>query len=157
MEIETVNRTANTILDNSENFKVKFMGMNLKFGIRPLRLGTLIFITKASAQMGDVIVPENIVSVIGMAEKTARPMSRVIAYSILNNRTGIKLFGGMLANFLLWRLTPSELLILIQLVIKQSSVTDFFSCTVLTKGISPIKTVDPLKVAGLSGEKSPAQ
>ena len=113
MEIETVNRTANTILDNSENFKVKFMGMNLKFGIRPLRLGTLIFITKASAQMGDVIVPENIVSVIGMAEKTARPMSRVIAYSILNNRTGIKLFGGMLANFLLWRLTPSELLILI--------------------------------------------
>ena len=153
--MEAVNRTADTILDRPEKFTIRWIGVNLKFGIKPLKLGTLIYIGKASAQMGEVTIPENVISVIGSARTNARPMSRIIAYSILNSKVGINLFGRLLSGFLLWKLTPKELLTLIQLVIKQSSVTDFFSSTVLAKGISPIiRTVEALKEDKLPGERS---
>ncbi len=148
--METAEKIADIILDNPRVVSIRWMG--IKMGIKPLKLGTLIYIGRAASKM-DGMVPENIMAVIGTAGVNAMPMAKVISYSILNNKTLIRLFGKMLARLLLWRLTPKDLLVMLQIVITQSSVTDFFSCTVLTKGISPIKAVEPLKEGKQYGER----
>ena len=153
---EKTDRVFNVLLDKPEVFHIRWIwGLRLKFGIRPLKGGTIQLIAEQAAKIKDADV-ENAMSVVGLAKCNIKPMCRMIAYSVLGKKRRIRLFGRMLANFLAGHLTPKEIHILLQIIIQQSSAQELFGCTVLIKMIVPatLRAVGS-KEGAPSGEKLP--
>lgn len=57
----------------------------------------------------------------------AKPASRIIALSVLNNQILIRLFTGILALYFRWRLTPSNLFRLSLIVFEMQNYGDFIN------------------------------
>ncbi len=154
MSKEIQNKAADTLINKGVKFTLKIFGIKIKLSIKPLKLGTLIYISKASLKIKD-IPQDDMLQVIGSSKENARPMASIAAYGILNGKLSILFLGRFLTYILLWKLTPKELSSLLSLTIKQSEVTDFFGCTVLTKGINlmEVKAVTS-KETTPSGEQS---
>lgn len=117
-------QAANAILKEPIKFRIEGVG---NFSIKPLKLGTLVSISKQSLKIDKPNEKASILNVLAQAE-SAIPASKIIAMAILNSRWKIKLFSGFLAKRILWKLTPAELSALTNAVITQSNATFFFSC-----------------------------
>lgn len=124
---ELQQQAAEAMLSEPVRFEVKGLG---KFEIKPLKLGTLISISKEALKIDKPRDKATIVSIIAQAE-SARPASKIVAKAILNSRWKIKLFSGVLAKTLLWSLTPVELNQLVNIIINQSNAGFFFSSMTL--------------------------
>lgn len=120
-------QAAEAMLSESVKFEVNGLG---KFEIKPLKLGTLISISKDALKIDKPVDKSTIVSIIAQAE-AAGPASRIVAKAILNSRWKIKLFSGVLAKMLLWKLTPVDLNQLVNIIINQSNAGFFFSSITL--------------------------
>ena len=117
-------QAANAILKEPIKFRIEGVG---NFSIKPLKLGTLVSISKEALHIEKPEEKSTVVNIIAQAQ-SARPASRIIAKAILNSRWKIKLFTGILSRKLLWKLTPVELNVLSNAVITQSNASFFFNC-----------------------------
>ena len=142
------------LLDNSTRFKLRFWGIRIPLSIKPLKLGTLIYIAKYASQIGEVKNLSDAVAAIGTSKTNAKPLTRIAAVSILNSGTRIKLFARLLSMLLLWKLTAKELNSLLAIVINQAEIADFFLATTLATRINPAAGVVTSKEEKPSGDKS---
>jgi len=120
-------QAADTLLEKGLKFKV---GM-LRFTIRQSYLGTLILISKYVTQikLNDMQFTGtgNVSMAYAGVPENAVVLARIIAIAILNGKMKIKLFSGLLARYLLWRLQPERLLSLISVVIVLNNAGAFMN------------------------------
>ena len=137
-EKEVKTKVADSVLDNSVKFSIEtglLFPKRVKLSVRPLRLGTLIYISKEQENVSEVELSKDVLPAIAKLSANIKPATKIVAYSILNSRVKIKLFSGIFSRWLAWRISPKELNSLLALSLKQSEVTDFFGSTVLLKGM----------------------
>jgi hypothetical protein len=145
-----------TILDNGVEFdvtvnnpcilhKIGLLPKEKTFVIRPIRLGTLLNISRILSEMESTEISDSIdLFQAGIAEivKHKDKILTVVSLAILNCRetwfTKIRLF--FLRRYLNDNLTAKELLQLLILVTNQMDVRDFLASTVLIKKLNLIET-----------------
>lgn len=62
-----------------------------------------------------------------LANKNAFLMCKIVAVAILNNKLKIKLFTGLLARYLFWRLKPDTLLNIVLVIATLNNTVDFMN------------------------------
>ena len=124
-----------------------------KFTIRQPYLGTLHSIARVSLEIEfseDLIRGNAIAQSHEHARKDVKKLAKVIAIAICNSRWRIRLFSGILADYLVWRLTPERLLQLSVTVFTLSNTADFINSIRLISGarISQPKNLSPEERGG---------
>jgi len=145
-----------TILDNGVEFdvtvnnpcilhRIGLLPKEKTFKIRPIRLGTLLNISKQLSYMESTEIDDDIdLFQAGIAEiiKHKDKILTVVSLALLNRRetwfTKIRLY--LLKRYLNDNLTPKELLQLLILVTNQMDVRDFLASTVLIKKLNLVET-----------------
>ena len=129
--MNTEQKAASILLDRGVGWKVpapwplRLIKRNVMLVIKPLRLGTLLELSRLYAGM-DIDTTE--------AEKDPHALikcipiaSRIAAVCILNGPAKIKLFSGPLSRFIRKRLTANELLEMMLFIVTYSGTASFMS------------------------------
>ena len=157
------NRAINTLLNEGVKFKIGIRVLGFKFRIpfriKPLRLGTILYLSKQRLKVNEVSDEENILKEMFENADNLKPFARCIAVSVLNSRFKIKLFTYPLYTFFLWKLSVSEIHDLMSVVVTQMNARDFFLTTGLVKGIQIVDRKEkpnttPKKQSGEQSAKS---
>lgn len=69
-----------------------------------------------------------------LAEKNCSKLARALAAAVLAGRWRIRLFGRVVASYLMWQLTPRQLLRMTVLVLSMCGTADFINSIRLIKG-----------------------
>ncbi len=133
-----------------ERSLLRFIGKKERhFTVRQSYLGTLYEISRVAlkleyseSKISESAFTESKV----LAEKYARNMALICAIAILNSKWGIRLFKGMLARYLLWRLTPQRLAQLSIVVMQMNNISDF---------INSIRLMSAVRLTAPKGDLSP--
>jgi hypothetical protein len=92
--------------------------------VKPIRLGTLLELSRIYAALD--IKPEDLEKdPHGLILNNTRALCTIAAVCILNSKLKIRLFSGLLARFLLSRLTANNLLEIMMFIVTYSGVTAF--------------------------------
>ena len=98
----------------------------VRLSIKPLRLGTLLELSRLYLAMG--ITEEKLSGDVNqLIRSNVTMVSRIAAICILNSRIRIRLFTGILARFLQNRLTGNAMLELMMFVVTLSGASAFLS------------------------------
>jgi uncharacterized membrane protein len=123
-------RAADLLLDRGMRFTVRDAPLYLKmfglhrFRIRPLRAGTIMEISRIM-EKGALADIENEAAANGKMDKIAL----AVAVAILNRRRAIRLFGGILAGALLWKMPAATLYRIYLAIARLNSISDFMTIT----------------------------
>lgn len=140
----TENRAINTLLDKGVTFTIPTRGLmryikpNHVFKLRQAYLGTLLMLSEYYLKTGldEARLSENpMVESRQVVNRSVRPMARIAAIGILNSKWKIRLFGSLLAGFLLWRLTPRTLYELGMTIVMLNNTGDFLNTIRLMEGM----------------------
>ena len=147
------NRALDTLLNEGVKFKVRIrvfgFAFKVPFKIKPLRLGTIFYLSKQRVKLSEVSEDEPVHEMFDKADNL-KPFARCIALSVLNSRLPIKLFTCPLAKIFYWNLSVSEMHELMTVVVSQMNVRDFFLTTGLVRGF---QVVDRTQKADTSRKK----
>lgn len=147
MEMDNTNtetRVINTLLEKGVNFTIPTRGLlryikpNHVFKLRQSYLGTLLMLSEYYLKTGldEAKLAENpLVEARRIVNRSAKPMAHIAAIGILNSKWRTRLYGGLLANFLLWRLTPKTLYELAMTIVMLNNTGDFLNTIRLTEGM----------------------
>ena len=142
---------ADAVLDRP--LKVVVPGMTLS--ISPLKLGTLVYISRKIPKVGHPDNPDHAIQILGHAKDSVKHLALMVAYAILNSKAKITLFSGIYSKYLLWKLTPKDFKIIIEAILTQSQAGDFFLCSALIKQMNVmVSKADTLKETKQSGAPS---
>lgn len=141
-----------TLLDEGAKFGIKIWGKERMFAIKPLKLGTIIAISKEVAWLKQIKEDEEMVPAILSSADNLKSLSNVVALAVLNSK-GKNRFAPLLGRIFLNRLTTKELFQLSALVVKQMSVEDFFFTMRLIGGASILKSSKEAGEEKASGEE----
>jgi hypothetical protein len=127
-----------TLVDEGITFTVPIVDkIQRKFKIRPLKAGTIVKISQQVTKINQLQESDNMIQ--EMLEKGAnlKPISKILAYAVLNNPVKIALFGRLLSHTLLWKVENMErLLANMTLAYRQMGAQHFFFIMALTKGMN---------------------
>jgi hypothetical protein len=101
---------------------------NINPVLRQPNMGTLLsFSTEALKSNMDVskLKGGNILEALAMVHENAVPVSRMLAYLLLRSKWKIRLFTRPMANYLLWKLTPTRQAEIFLLAVAFGRVEDF--------------------------------
>lgn len=96
--------------------------------IKQPSMGVLIYISRAYLKMGiDVEQLEggSVEEAHRLLAQNGRSVARIAAIGWLRTRTRIRLFSGLVARWLLWRLSPQQLRDVLLVLVTLSGVNDF--------------------------------
>ena len=128
-----------TLLDQGAKVGIKWLGRERMFTIRPLKLGTIIKISKYAESLQGIDQNDAVASM--LKSGNFNKLCKVAACGFLNSRFKLQ-FVGVFAWWLRFKLTPKELLSIALVIAKQMSVDDFFFTTRLIGGVSLLMTKD---------------
>jgi hypothetical protein len=139
------------LLNEGVKFGIKVWGKERLFIIKPLKLGTIIAISKESSALCTVNGDIELVPALVQSSDNLKALAKVVALACLNTRFKNK-FSGLLANWLMYKLTTKELYQLSIIVVKQIDVEDFFFTIRLIGGVNLLKSKTEPKEEKQSGE-----
>ena len=148
-----------TLVNQGITFDVPIIGkIPCRLKIRPIKGGTIIYMSMQATKIKQIEESENMIQEMLSKGENLKPISRILAYAVLNNWILIPLFGRLLSYFLLWKVENMErLLAYMTLAYRQMSAQHFFFIMALTKGMNYLekKTKQENKEAAKpSGEPS---
>lgn len=155
------NKALDTLLDKGVEFKIvtRVFGvkLNVPFTIKPLRLGTILYLSKQRLKIQDVSDKKEILWEMFDKADNVRAIAKCIALAVLNSPVKIRLFTYPVYYLFLWNLSIKEVHDLMTVVISQMNARDFFFTTALVKGIQIVDRTNtsPKKQFGEPSEKSP--
>lgn len=155
------NKALDTLLDKGVEFKIvtRVFGfkLNIPFKIKPLRLGTILYLSKQRLKIQDVSDKKEILWEMFDKADNVKAMAKCIALAVLNSSVKIRLFTYPIYYFFLWKLSIKEVHDLMAVVISQMNARDFFFTTALVRGIQVVDRTNtsPKKQSGELSEKSP--
>jgi hypothetical protein len=155
------NKALDTLLDKGVEFKIvtRVFGvkLNVPFTIKPLRLGTILYLSKQRLKIQDVSDKKEILWEMFDKADNVRAIAKCIALAVLNSPVKIRLFTYPVYYLFLWNLSIKEVHDLMTVVISQMNARDFFFITALVKGIQIVDRTNtsPKKQFGEPSEKSP--
>jgi len=167
MDNETKGKALDSILEEGVDFSVSvtnpgflhrigLLKTKRTFVIKPIRLGTLVRISKILLSIdGEIETKESVLSAsVKRMAAHAEQFAEIAALAVTNDE---KPPSRRQIRFLLHNLSVRELLTLIQLVIRQMDVSNFLLCIVSVKGMSLMSEATGTKAVGeTSGEQSAA-
>jgi hypothetical protein len=127
-----------TLINDGITFDVQITrGWKKRFTIRPLHPGTIVKMSQQVTMLEPVSESENMIQEMMARGKNIRPISRILAYAVLNGRFKIALFGRLLSALLMWRVESMEyMLAYMTLAYRQMGAQHFFFIMALTKGMN---------------------
>jgi hypothetical protein len=127
-----------TLVDEGITFDVPAIwGKKIRLSVKPLKAGTIVKISQQVTKLKPVNEEENIIQEMLANGESLKPIARIVAYGVLNSRLKIKLFGRIMADFLLWKVESLEYLFAyMSLVYRQMGAQHFFFIMALTKGMN---------------------
>lgn len=143
-------QAAKTLLNEGSKIGINWMGREWKFSIKPLKLGTIVKMSKYSNALKSIDADDPVSSVL-KSTKNITLLCKVVACAMINSRFKLR-FSGLLAWWLQFQLTPKELHSIALVVAKNMSVEDFFFTTRLIGGLNLLMTSQ--EVEKQSGEAS---
>lgn len=93
--------------------------------IRPLKAGTLIEISSIINQYN-----LNTIEDVETAYLKLKPITKLIAISILNRKKKIRFFSSLLTNALLWSIPAKYLLSIFYQIVQINNLSDFMNITI---------------------------
>lgn len=131
-------QAAKTLLNEGSKIGINWMGREWKFSVKPLKLGTIIKISKHSSALGALDADDAIASLL-KSHKNIKLLCNVVACGLLNSRFKLR-FSSLFAWWLQFQLTPKELHSISLVIAKNMSVEDFFFTTRLIGGLNLLTT-----------------
>lgn len=158
---ETMNTKAiDTILEKGIGGKlsVKILGVrfSLNMKIKPLYLGTILLLAKEQEKIEKVDEGNEIIWDTFEKAENVKIFARCIAIAVLNDRTKIRLFSGILTRLILNYATVKDIHSLMTIVVSQMNSRDFFFTTALIKGFKVVerKPQEAMSENAPSGDQS---
>jgi hypothetical protein len=151
-ESEVLSKVADTVLTKDVQFDVDIIHPGLldkimkrtkrSFVISPSTLGTMIKISKEFLAVGlEGYDKENVLdSNFTLITEHAERMARIVAYAVVNSKDDPP---KKLVNFFLHNLTAKELMNLVNVIVKQVDVVNFFSSIISVKGLNLLNGTNP--------------
>jgi hypothetical protein len=142
---------ADTILERGVRVKLpapfflRLFSRNVHLTLRQPRYGTLLHVARISLKAGfditkldsgDINAAHEIIS------QYARPVARIAAILFLDSKWKIKLFSRILANWLIWKLTPRKMAEIAMLAVAYGGIEDF-TTTIRLIGAMRMKATAP--------------
>jgi hypothetical protein len=127
-----------------------------EFEIKPLKFGTLIYISEVACDIPDVKEEKTILAYALENPELYRKILLAISYAILNDKKQIEERGKSFAKELEWRLEPQEGFRLWVAITSMMNVESFFFTINLIKGKNLLTTRDT-KATAASGVRSEQQ
>ena len=147
-------KALDTLLNKGVKFNIGIrvfgIKINIPFRIKPLRLGTILFLSKQRLKLKEVSDEKEPVWEMFDKAENVKPFAKCVAISVLNSPLKIKIFSGLLSCFFLWKLTIKEIQDIMAVVVSQMNPRDFFFTTALVRGI---QIVDRRKTQNISQKK----
>ncbi len=153
---ETQVKAADELLQNGTKFYIRIFGIKVPLKIKPLKLRTVIAISKEDAAMIDFDNEKEGITEMLKCTANLTYLARIVALSVLNSKWKIRLFGRFLANQLSWKIEQKEQLFYIMKLIRQQvSPEEFFFTMALTRGLNILqrKSDADTKEDEVSGEQ----
>lgn len=130
-------KAADSLIENGVKFTVKAFGINFRFTIKKLYLGTLIQISKEKSKLIKYSDKTTEPDVISSFENDCKLKARIIALAVVNSK-----FQPLRKHFLTWlflkKITAEELLTLTEIVIDSTGTAFFFKSSILLQGLNVI-------------------
>ena len=151
---KTKQKAADSLLENGMKFQVKAFGLNLKFSIKKLVLGTLIQISQEQSKLNKPNSKTTTADVISEFSNDCKPMARIIALAVCNSK-----FQPLRKSILTWiflkTLTSQELEKLTYIVVDSMGTDFFFRSSISIRGIDLLNQTNKMVTdqPGLSGEE----
>jgi hypothetical protein len=150
-------QAGSTLLDEGISFDVPIIGKKkIRLYVKPLRAGTIVKISQQVTRFQKINESDEMIAEMLAKGENLVPVSKIVAYGVLNSRIKIKLFGRILSNFLLWKVESLEYLFAyVSLVYRQMGAQHFFFIMALTKGMNFLertKTTENIAAEKPSGE-----
>ncbi|HRY32112.1 MAG TPA: hypothetical protein P5531_04000 [Bacteroidales bacterium] len=142
--MNTEQRTIDTLTDKPIRVKVKNTGIfrhiakHTTFHIHQPFAGTLLLMSREVVSMGldeDKLKENPIGNTWELISQDSRKLARIIAIAMLRHRMRIVLFKGLLSRYLLWRMTPSDMEGLAQVMLTRMGMSDFLSTIRWIRGV----------------------
>lgn len=144
-------QVANDLLGESVEFSIG----KRKYGIKKLKLGTIIRVSKEVLNMQELNLEQTAIQSIFTNAVNLKYAARIIALSIINSRWSNWSYR-ILAKWLMYKLDNAELAQLMKVVAGQIGAQDFFFTMTLTKGMNLMrKRKDELEAGELFTEPLP--
>lgn len=132
-------KAADSLTENGVKFRLKAFGINFRFTIKKLYLGTLIQISKEKSKLKRYSDKTTEPEVISSFENDCKHKARIIALAVVNSR-----FQPLRKHFLTWlflkKLTSEELLKLTEIVIDSTGTAFFFKSSNLLQDLEILKS-----------------
>jgi hypothetical protein len=140
-------KASKALLHEPVKFHIRTKGLLRLLGIKripvkiyPLHLGTMVKISGQMEKLSTLTVQqintETLKSAYKLIGENSAITSRLLAYAIINSWLGIKLFTGLWAWYLHWRLTSDEIEALMSIVIEQTGTMAFMTTIVSLRGLN---------------------
>lgn len=145
---KTEARAIDTLLDKGVTFQIPTRGLlryikpNHTFKLQQAYLGTLFLLSRYYLQTGlseERLAESPLTESREIVGRSAKNMAKIAAIGILNSKWRIRLFGGLFANFLLWRITPKTLYELSMTIVMLNNTGDFLNSIRLLSGMQMTK------------------
>jgi hypothetical protein len=153
-------KAINTLLNKGVRFKIRIrvlgIVLNIPFNIKPLHLGTILYLSKQRLKLQDVSDEKETIWELFDKAENVKIFAKCIAIAVLNSPFKIMFFTLPLYYLFLWKLTIKDISDSMIVVINQMNARDFFLITALIKGIKIIDRTNtsPKKQSGELSEKS---
>lgn len=132
-------KAADSLIENGVKFRLKAFGINFKFTIKKLYLGTLIQISKEKSKLIKYSDKTTEPDVISSFENDCKHKARIIALAVVNSK-----FQPLRKHFLTWlflkKITAEELLTLTEIVIDSAGTAFFFKSSNLLQDLEILKS-----------------
>lgn len=154
------NDALNTLLDKGVKFKIRIrvfgIVLNIPFKIKPLRLDTILYLSKQRLKLQDVSDEKETIWEMFDKAENVKVFARCIAIAVLGSPLRITFFMFPLYYLFLRKFTIKDVSDLMTVIINQMNPRDFFLITALIKGIKIIDRTNtsPKKQSGELSEKS---
>lgn len=139
-------KAINTLLHKGVKFwiKTRILGFSVKipFSIKPLRLGTILKLSKQRLLLKPVDENGELVWEVFEKAENVKAFARCIAVAVLNSPTKMFLFEYLLYRFFLANLPMEQASELIVVVVSQMNARSFFFTTALVKGIQIVNRTE---------------
>jgi hypothetical protein len=160
MSIANERDASRAILESGVKYRVPVKGMlgiftkELSFTIKQPNAGTLIKISEIISEIDldfEKLQNDTIYESYQIAGKELPKVTRIIAIAILGGKWKIRLFTGILTNWLLWRVTPEKILQLAEVLFTLNNTLDFLNSIRLIRGTrmtAPKENLSPADQGG---------
>lgn len=132
--MKTERQAADTILEKGVRvqlpapFFLRLFKKEIILVLRQPRFGTMLHVASVSLKAGfeiEKLQTGELNAAHESVSQYARPLARIAAYLFLNGKWKIKFFSKLLANWLLWKLTPRRMAEIAILAVAYGGIQDF--------------------------------